>query len=326
MNEAVIQAEILAYQSKFREAENVLVKAGLFEKAVEMYTEIKRWEDSKRVAAMAGKVAPTQSRTGPTNLNVDHILERQARSLEETGDYAAAAGIYLECRKYRKAIELYGQLGSLDQLIDICRSLDKSDNLESIQLCAHYFMKKKHHQYAKEAYLKLGDLRALMVMHIELNRWDEAFMLAKQNPEFKKMIHAPYAEYLEKNDRFEEAQREYKLAGRPDLSMRIVEKLSINAIGEFRFKEAGTYYWLLALENLQQVKNAKNLVELADNKAMAKYHEYSLLADLYYAYSIIHSYIEEPFHNITEAYFLKIFNACRFILGRIGTRSPVGVI
>ena len=165
-----------------------------------------------------------------------------------------------------------------------------------------------------------------MQLHIELDRWDEAHMLAKQNSSFKKMIHAPYAEYLEKKNRFEEAQKEYKLAGKPELSMRIIGKLSENAITEARFKDAGAYFWLSALENLQLLKDASNPKDIDDAKHLERYKESSLLADLYYAYGVIHSYIEEPFQNLSEGFYSKVFNASRFILGRIGNRSPVGVM
>ncbi len=74
--------------------------------------------------------------------------------------------------------------------------LDKNEHLEVIQQCAFYFRKNMNHAYAKEAYLKLGDLRSLMALHVEMSKWDEAFMLAKQNPDFIDMIRLPYAEWL----------------------------------------------------------------------------------------------------------------------------------
>lgn len=322
LNEAVVQGEILAYQGKFNDAANALGRAGLHNKAVELFTEIKRWDDAKLWASKASK---NKAAGDPSRFDVGNIIKSQAESIRETGEWAAAANLFLECKEYRKAIEIFGQHNDFNRVIEICRSLDKSDNLEVIQLCANIFKKKGQHQYAKEAYLKLGDLKALMNLHIELNRWEEAFMLAKQNPDFKKMIHAPYAKYLEENDRFEEAQKQYKLANRHDLSMRIVEKLSNNAITESRYKDAGAFFWLLALEHIQLVKNAVNPQDVQDAKTVEKFSEFILLADLYYAYSVIHNYIEEPFHSISDGYYLKVFNAARFILGNIGARSPVGI-
>ena len=48
-----------------------------------------------------------------------------------------------------------------------------------IKLCAYYFKKGGNHSYAKEAYLKLGDNKSLMELHIELEKWEEAFILGK---------------------------------------------------------------------------------------------------------------------------------------------------
>jgi intraflagellar transport protein 122 len=52
-------------------------------------------------------------------------------------------------------------------------------------MCAKHFKKAGHHTFAKQAYLRLGDLKNLMYLHIECQKWDEAFMLAKQNPEME---------------------------------------------------------------------------------------------------------------------------------------------
>ena len=77
-----------------------------------------------------------------------------------------------------------------------------------------------------------------MGLHIELHKWDEAFMLAKQNPELEPQIYLPYADWLSANDRFDEAQEAYKKANRPDLSLRIVEFLTYNAVTEKRYQDA----------------------------------------------------------------------------------------
>ena len=39
--------------------------------------------------------------------------------------------------------------------------------------------------FANEAYLKLGDIKSQMTLHIELGKWEEAFVLAKKNPKLE---------------------------------------------------------------------------------------------------------------------------------------------
>ena len=63
--------------------------------------------------------------------------------------------------------------------MELCRGLDKKTNTPEIELCAKYFRRAGHHTFAKQAYLRLGDLKALMNLHVECQKWDEAFMLSK---------------------------------------------------------------------------------------------------------------------------------------------------
>jgi len=69
------------------------------------------------------------------------------------------------------------------------------------------------------------------------------------------MIYLPYADWLSANDKFDEAQEAYKKAGRPDLSLRIIEFLTQNAIAEKRYQDAAQYYWLLSTESLKLAQN-----------------------------------------------------------------------
>ena len=92
------------------------------------------------------------------------------------------------------------------------RQLNKLQRKELGQ-AAQYFHKLGHHQYAKETYLKMDDVKSLMELHVELHKWDEAFELVKMRPELAKDIYLPYAEWLAINDRFDEAQDAFKMAG-----------------------------------------------------------------------------------------------------------------
>lgn len=40
-------------------------------------------------------------------------------------------------------------------------------------MCAHYFKKLDNPGYAAETYLKIGDLKSLIQLHVETQRWDE---------------------------------------------------------------------------------------------------------------------------------------------------------
>ena len=44
-------------------------------------------------------------------------------------------------------------------------------------------------------------------------QWQEAFGLCEDHPEFKESVYIPYANYLAENDKFDEAQEAYYIAG-----------------------------------------------------------------------------------------------------------------
>jgi len=40
-----------------------------------------------------------------------------------------------------------------------------------LKSCATLFKKQKEHAYAKEIYLKMGDMKSLMLLHVEMEKW-----------------------------------------------------------------------------------------------------------------------------------------------------------
>merc|ERR1719384_931784 len=115
------------------------------------------------------------------------------------------------------------------------------------------FRQHTHYNFAKETILKIADVGMLISLHMESHRWDEAFALCQQHPEFSAQIYLPWAEWLAFNDRFDDALDAYKKAKRPDLSLQMIEKLTHNAVIERRYKDAATYFWRLSVEMIGAV-------------------------------------------------------------------------
>ena len=67
------------------------------------------------------------------------------------------------------------------RLIDIARKLDKAER-EPLLMCAHFFKKLDNPGYAAETYLKIGDLKSLVQLHVETQRWDEVSTGALPEP------------------------------------------------------------------------------------------------------------------------------------------------
>lgn len=61
---------------------------------------------------------------------------------------------------------------SSSRLIGIARKLDKAER-EPLAKCALYFTRLQHHGYASETYSKMGDLQALLQLHVDTLHWEE---------------------------------------------------------------------------------------------------------------------------------------------------------
>ena len=132
---------------------------------------------------------------------------------------------------------------------------------------------------AREVYGKLGDVRALVQLHIDAGQWRAAHALAWETEagvrracEAAGASGAPHAvaarlardlaaaaaivshvhlcrgEALAGLDRFEEALKAYEAGGRPDLAARILTDLAGAALEEGRFADASLHYQRLARE------------------------------------------------------------------------------
>ena len=55
LNETWLQSELLAYQGKFKEATTNYIKAGMTDKAVEIYTSLKKFTEAKELIRKHGK-------------------------------------------------------------------------------------------------------------------------------------------------------------------------------------------------------------------------------------------------------------------------------
>ena len=293
LNDIWLQSEILAYSGKYKEACSNYVKNQMLDKAITLYTNLKKFNEANELIRKYGK-----GKGGDGPLLDPIILIKQANFERDSGNWKEAADLYVQANKHRDAIDIYVKQDNLDSVMDICKNLDGNKNKAEIELCASKFKAAGQHTFAKQAYLRLGDIKGLMNLHVECQKWDEAFMLAKQNPNLEGQIYLPYADWLSSNDRFDEAQEAYKKAGRPDLSLRIIQFLTNNAISETRFQDAAQYYWMLSTEAIHLTKQAADKKDKLAKKYHADYEEYLKLSEIYQAYSLVNRYVEENYRAL----------------------------
>ena len=80
---------------------------------------------------------------------INKIYEAQAQWAMTNGDPKQAASLYIACKLYKKAIEIYEKEDYMDGLIEVCRIIDKEGNENVLSNCASQFKKSKEHGYAK---------------------------------------------------------------------------------------------------------------------------------------------------------------------------------
>uniref|UniRef100_A0A3Q1FPD5 Intraflagellar transport protein 122 homolog n=1 Tax=Acanthochromis polyacanthus TaxID=80966 RepID=A0A3Q1FPD5_9TELE len=295
-------ADVYAYQGKFHEAAKLYKRTGHESRALSMYTDLRMFEYAKD---FVGATDPKSSRI---------LMTKQADWAKSSKEPRAAAEMYLSAGEHLKAIDIIGEHGWADMLIDIARKLDKAER-EPLAKCALHFKRLKHHGYASETYSKMGDLKALVHLHVETRHWEEAFSLVEKHTQFKYDVFVPYAQWLAENDRFEEAQKAFHKAGRQNEAVKVLEQLTHNAVVENRFNDAGYYYWMLSMQCLDIAREQRD-------EMLKKFERFQHLAELYHVYRSIQRYTDEPFSSHMPE---TLFNICRFLLNNLTKNIPAGI-
>ncbi|NXU62248.1 IF122 protein, partial [Horornis vulcanius] len=304
-NNDLFLADVSAYQGKFQEAAKLYKRSGHENLALEMYSDLRMFDHAKE---FLGSGDPKDTKM---------LIKKQADWAKDINEPKAAVQMYLSAGEHMKAIEISGDHGWVDMLIEIARKLDKAER-EPLAKCAFYFKQLDNPGYAAETYMKVGDLKALVQLHVETHRWEEAFALSEKHPEFKDEVYVPYAQWLAESDRFEEAQKAFHKAGRQREAVRVLEQLTHNAVVESRFNDAAYYYWMLSMQCLDIAQGNEG----QQTEMLQKFHHFQHLAEVYHVYHFIQRYTEEPFSfHLPET----LFNISRFLLHSLTKETPLGI-
>ncbi|XP_053809852.1 intraflagellar transport protein 122 homolog isoform X2 [Vidua chalybeata] len=304
-NHELFLADVYAYQGKFHEAAKLYKRSGHENLALEMYSDLRMFDHAKE---FLGSGNPKDTKM---------LIKKQADWAKDINEPKAAVEMYLSAGEHMKAIEISGDHGWVDMLIEIARKLDKAER-EPLAKCAFYFKQLDNPGYAAETYMKVGDLKALVQLHVETHRWEEAFALSEKHPEFKDEVYVPYAQWLAESDRFEEAQKAFHKAGRQREAVRVLEQLTHNAVLESRFDDAAYYYWMLSMQCLDIAQENEG----QQTEMLQKFHHFQHLAEVYHVYHFIQRYTEEPFSfHLPET----LFNISRFLLHSLTKETPLGI-
>ncbi|CAD7973371.1 unnamed protein product [Amoebophrya sp. A25] len=390
-DEHMLNGHICAFQNQFQEAAEHYLKARQPTVAVDMFTDLRRWDDARYYAEIVEKggaampavvvaSSPEHINDDPLNMTITgdsdgalsgrsgrrsgagspsspglmqpeasgvstKLMQRQAATAEEDGDLRQAGEMYVELGKFRRAVEIFCKISCLDALIQTVRKLLPGKNVserehkELLLLSIRCFRKEKHHSFAKEAILKLGDIPMLIELHMSNHKWEEAFMVCSAHPEHSALLYLPYAEWLREQDQYAEAIDSYREAGRCDMSLAMLADLADNAVTERRYRDVATLYYKMATEVLlwrdlssappssiapsgaaaaggggghgedSSSRSSSSTPPPAPNPDVAEAcrRSYIRRAEIYYLYSLVWEFSEAPFTTMLPE---NVFNVC----------------
>jgi len=330
--DSIFQAELMAYQGQHQEAAKAFGRAGQVDLAVQMFTDLRMWEDAKMFAANSSTIDPKD------------LVRSQAEWHHEVGDWSKAAEMYMSSGDAAKAVALLGDkqpAGWAQQMTSIARDLSTAaGNRATLMSCAKFLAGGGEDNAAKAVYIKLDAVDELMALYIRRHRWPEAVALADDpanRGKFDASMFIPYAEWLAAEHRFDEALAAFRRAGRPDESRRMLEHLTFNAVLERRFKDAAYYYTLMAAECLkregsgsglsrneeakgEEAKHSSSIESLPPSEVQAilpRYRDYLHRADIYAAYQ----HIENLYQPFTLAQPEANFHVSLFLINTLSSRA-----
>ena len=154
LTNTAILADYNAFKGNFQEAAKLYKKEGFESKAMEMFCDLRQFENAKDFL------------TSSDPKNVKGLITRQAEWCKSTNDYQSAMDLYLAASAFSEAIQIAEQQKWDEKLLEISRKLDKSYFTE-LRECARCFTDMGKFDLAAEIYQKLGELNSLVHLYIQ---------------------------------------------------------------------------------------------------------------------------------------------------------------
>ena len=88
----IFRAELQAYQGKYQDAARAFAKAGEPQKAIDLFADLRQWDEAKAFAAASKNVDATE------------LTRKQAEWAEETSDWSAAADLQVSAGNALQAV------------------------------------------------------------------------------------------------------------------------------------------------------------------------------------------------------------------------------
>ena len=321
-----VKAQVLAFQGQYQEAARLYAECGKVEKAMEMFSDLRQFEEAKQWAEEYAQNKDVHVDS------VNEVIQRQAQWSEEISDFEAAADMYIKVKKFDKAAALYMQEEANDKLIEIVRAIPANQEARLLRNIAAHFAKMCDAEkdgsmgttaqtvfyYAKEVYVKIGDTKPLVDLCVKNSMWEDAISIAKQSG-VKVMlsnVYLSHARWLAEQDNFEAARKFYMHAGRPDEATTMLKQMCGNAIVEERFLDASFYYYQLACDIAYNALDLQQEDEMEEPNTFQHYFE---LSEIYHAYHFVIQSLRQPFTDTVPSILFNM--GCYLLLKVVGSEA-----
>jgi intraflagellar transport protein 122 len=296
----IILADILAARGKIENAADLLLAQKLESRAVTLYSDLMLYESALKIAKTHG-------------IPIDEILKCKAAILKEKNDFQGAAETYIQVGDISQAVRLLISNNCLEHLAVVVQSYGEKMSTSEVNQCIQYFRQSQKWDIVANLFKMTGDYTQLIQLYLQQDNFTSAFTIAKEN-NLLNLVYLPYAQHLLLNDDFSGAQENFRLAGRMDLSVRVLEQMVDHSMAQGLYMEAAKYYWRLSqvylLAPLSKKSSRENNPE-SESDYLSHYSRLNTKVDLIYAYHYVHQYISDPF---TQTNTTVLFNMARLLV------------
>lgn len=205
---AKLQAELLAYDGKYSQAVDFLLKEKQAGTAIEILVLMGKYDSAVKILKN-----PIYSSTSQTSsFDLKKLIRLQAEASITRNDIPSAIELYNSIKDYEQVVKLLIQSEKTQELIVLLRSIESKTVPESLFYSSfEYFKSKGQLPFAKECLLKIGNELMLIELLIEFEQFDEAINLIERlngkskNFSLVERVYVAYANHLLNENKFEEA-------------------------------------------------------------------------------------------------------------------------
>ncbi|XP_017777562.1 PREDICTED: intraflagellar transport protein 172 homolog [Nicrophorus vespilloides] len=194
------QAEKLETEGKFREAEKLYLAVDSPDLAITMYKRNEQYDNMIRLVELYH----------PDLLPTTHM--HLAQQMESQGKHRAAEIHYLAVGEWKAAMNMYRTLNMWEEAYRVAK---QNGGTVAANQVAFLWARTLPIDSAIKLLTKFGILESGVDYACETYQYDFAFQLCKNLPSKKNEVHYNYAMSLEDDGKFNEAETEFILAGKP---------------------------------------------------------------------------------------------------------------